>query len=342
MSDLLKVPAARELPSDRLALRKEVLMNEIRKEPRRPSVVRRALKPRVLVTAAMTAVLLLGAVVIRGNDSGGDTAWGAELVAMAEGSPLLLIEESGWEVIRADTYSREIGEMTFSNGTDELELRWIPLDQHAGRVEDRRTASEATWDVEVAGYPAVAFRYESTDDYVVLWRDEEHGLEARGVFPDFATFQELVGTLKRVDVDGWLSAMPESVVKPDGRAAAVEEMLADVPIPTSLNVEELKAGERISDRYQLGAKVTGTVACAWIEQWVNAKATSNDASAKEAVDAMATSRDWAILIEMNEVGGWSEAVWELAEAIATDGLVFTGRQTPVEESYRSALGCPGG
>jgi hypothetical protein len=48
--------------------------------------------------------------------------------------------------------------------------------------------------------------------------------------------------------------------------------------------------------------------------------------------ALASSRDWAILQEMNSEGDYPEVLWQYADAVAGDGKVVS-----VEESYKAAL-----
>jgi len=42
---------------------------------------------------------------------------------------------------------------------------------------------------------------------------------------------------------------------------------------------------------------------------------------------------------MNEEGDYPEVVWELADAIATEGIVMGGKPLTVEETYADSLGC---
>jgi hypothetical protein len=293
-----------------------------------------------LVAGATAAVLILGVIgVVSLRDSDTGTAWAAPLVRIAEDSPRLLIAEAGWEVVRADEFSGEYGEMTFSNGPSEMDLNWIPVQSHKVAVKDRRVGSQESWNLTIADGDAVLFQYEDTTYFTALWRDGDHSLELSGAFPNMAEYRAVAETLQTVDVNTWLSAMPESVVKPDARAASVEEMLADIPVHPRVDVDRLKASERVTERYQLGAKVTGAVACAWIGQWVEATSEGDERRARKAVDAMATSHNWAILNEMNEAGDWPEVLWELADAMPDDATVSGGRPMTIAESYESALGC---
>lgn len=70
-----------------------------------------------------------------------------------------------------------------------------------------------------------------------------------------------------------------------------------------------------------------------------ARQAGDELAAEAAVDAMATSHDWAVLAEMNEEGDWPEVVWELADAMPTDAPVSGGRPLTVAESYDESLGC---
>jgi len=95
----------------------------------------------------------------------------------------------------------------------------------------------------------------------------------------------------------------------------------------------------VHDRYQLGAKVAGSVACRWIERWIGADAAGDTQAAQQAIDAMATSRRWAILVEMDADGDYPEALWELADATATGNQVSGGERMTVQASYANTLGC---
>jgi hypothetical protein len=262
------------------------------------------------------------------------------LVKIAEGAPRFLVSRNGWEVIRADEFSGKIGEMTFSDGTHELELRWIPKAWHESVVEDRRHGAGHEWAMTIAGEQAVLIQYEGSTVFTAMWPYGDHSMELVGDdFADVDAYRSVASTLQAVDVDTWLSAMPESVIKPASRASSVDEMLADMPIHPDVDVAGLKSSESVSDRYQLGAKVSGAVACAWLGQWVDATAAGDEGAAQEAVDAMATSHDWAILNEMNEAGDYPETVWEYADAMPNDDMVSGGRPMTIKEAYRQSLGC---
>jgi hypothetical protein len=118
-------------------------------------------------------------------------------------------------------------------------------------------------------------------------------------------------------------------------------MLAGIPLPPGFDAASIPTSDAVRDRYQLGAQVAGTVACAWIDRWVAARRDGDEAAVREAVDAMATSTSWPILREMNAEGDYPEVLWELAAAMETNAAAPAGTPTSVEQAYESALGCPG-
>ncbi len=206
-------------------------------------------------------------------------------------------------------------------------------------IADRATSSESPREITVNGLPATEFQYSGTTDFTTFWLDGNHSFEARGVFPDRAAYEAILAALKTTDIDTWLNAMPASVVKPDSREAVIAAMLEGIPLPHGFDVTALETSSGVSDRYQLGAHVAGAVTCEWIEQWIDAREAGDTAAENEAVTAMRSSHDWAILHEMAQSGGYSQVLWEYVDSIAADGTVPGEQPTNVMESSEHALGC---
>ena len=263
------------------------------------------------------------------------------------GAPLLLIVEQGWEISYTDMYGAKEGEMTFSDGAREMELMWIPARLYESRVRDRQADAEESWNETILGHEAVLIQYEGTTDFTALWLDGDLAMELRGEFATVDDYRVVAETLQYVDEESWLAAMPDTVIEPAERPKVVEEMLADIPVHQDVDVQTLKSSPAVQDRYQLGAQVSGAVACEWIEQWIDAN--GRGGSAQEAADAMGTSRDWAILVEMKDQGGWSQVVWEYADRMAENDRSLARESTVEDEpsedgvmvvgTYSSSLGC---
>ena len=314
--------------------RREDLLATVRRADRDR---RRGRRPFVALIAAALAAVGVAFIVSSGSRS--DDAWAAALVRVAEESPRLMIAAPGWRVSRVDEFNGATGEMTFSNGSRQIELRWQPVDAYASTVADRAASADVAVRATVLDVAARLFRYTGTDDFTALWATGAHAVELRANAGDMRAFRALLGSVVKVDVDTWLAALPGNVVIPTDRGQVVAEMLADVPTPRTFERSKLEHSNTVRDRYQLGALVTGAVACAWIEQWIEAKRIGDAPAATEAVAAMATSRQWRVLRQMERDGGYSRAIREYADAIASDGTVVGGKVLTVEESYRNALGC---
>ena len=156
---------------------------------------------------------------------------------------------------------------------------------------------------------------------------------------DLAAFKQLIGHLDHVGVNAWLKAMPADVVRPAAEhATVVDEMLKGLPLPPGLDVAALRRSGSVRDRYQLGAQVSGAVACGWIAQYLAAQKAGDPAAAGAASKAMATSRTWPILLEMQRDGAYPDVLWMYADALDGKPLL----KGTLAESYVDALGCPTG
>ncbi len=93
---------------------------------------------------------------------------------------------------------------------------------------------------------------------------------------------------------------------------------------------ELALESTQQDRYQLGAYVAGSYACAWLAEFRAATQADEAARASEAARVLGTSREWPVLLEMNRDGDFPEVLWDYADE-ATAGRV--------PEGYRQGLGC---
>jgi hypothetical protein len=308
---------------------------------RRSSSPRRRMVLLIASTAVATAAALVGVTV---SERSNGTAFAAALVRVAEAAPRMLVGSPGWAVTGADQFGVGYGEMTFSNGDEQLELHWERSVDLGAKLGDPGSGADSLGSMTVDGARAKLFRYVGSNDFVATWLQGGYGLEARGAAPDLAAFRRVVATLDEVTVDQWLSAMPANVVKPDGRSKVVLAMLEGVPLPPHFDVAALLRadGGTVLDRYQLGAKVTGAVGCAWLRRWVDARRAGDAAGIRQAVGALGTSHHWRVLREMQAAGAWPQVFWEYADAAAANAPVAGGKPLSIEESYRAALGCASG
>jgi hypothetical protein len=171
-----------------------------------------------------------------------------------------------------------------------------------------------------------------------LWSEGGYVLELKAAVPDLAAFEERLGWLTRVDSQTWLDAMPAKVVKAAGHDAAVREMLKGIPVPKGFKPSQIPDEGLTTDRYQVGASVTGIVSCLWFRQWGEARGTGDTTAAGEAEKAMATARSWPILHEMAKDGAYPEVVWELAAEMPSGHWEWNGHRHPLLPRAEG-LGC---
>jgi hypothetical protein len=105
-------------------------------------------------------------------------------------------------------------ETTFSNGERGLERHWPPAREYAAFVNDRSKSADLHTTAAIEGGEARLFRYAGTNDYTAYWIRRGAMIEARGLAADVDEFRRTLASLREVEAEMWLSAMPESVVEP--------------------------------------------------------------------------------------------------------------------------------
>jgi hypothetical protein len=281
--------------------------------------------------------------------------YAAAAVRVARANPRVLVTAPGWKVSTVEGFDPDAGEMTFQLGPDQwrdeafaagsthlnaaphLEVTWYPRDQYDTYRADRAREPHLQH-VSLFGLTGQMISYSATDHAVLLPPQGAVFLELRGSdIGDEAAFKSfLADSIEQVDVGTWLEAMPSSVVTARNLDAQVRSVLAGVPLPPKFDTSSLDRGLAV-DSYQFGARVTGMVACGWIEEWQRARAAGDTAAAQRAVSALGTSRDWAVLQQMDAEGDYPEVVWQYADALAAGGQSSSPKTGLA--GYREALGC---
>jgi hypothetical protein len=257
----------------------------------------------------------------------------------ADGEVPRLLLGGGWKVTRVDEWKPASGEMTFARDGQELDLSWGPTKVMTtdippeGKVDDLRPELEFG---TAEGFRAEVWRGPA-DRYSAVWRDGDMTLVAQGEAEGAAAFAGVVQSLRAVGAEEWRRAVPETAVTPRERADRVDKMLAGLPLPPGLDADALRSSTATRDRYQLGAQVAGAVACGWIAEWLDARAVGDGTREQRAAEALATSRDWPVLRQMEAEGDYPAVVRQYAEAVAAGGAVEGGKTLTVEESYKAAL-----
>jgi hypothetical protein len=316
----------------------------------------------------IAALLVLGGGTVDSVKEGGRPTFAAAAVKVAEANPRLLVTAPGWSIVHANiqaeygglTY-RHAGHPTVGPEASGLVMNWAPAALYRSTLRVYRPKATVKTSV-VLGQQATTFHYAGRPAYVTVLPPQGN------VFVMLALpageHETLLRSLRAVSVERWLAAMPPEVVQPAAESGVIAQMLQGVPLPPGFNPSSLEAEGELTNRFDLGQAVAGTVACGWLESWNSATRSGDNATAQEAVEAMGGARHWSVLLQMvHEKGyrgavlpahgaGWPSNVVTAAREIAAGHLrrrpavktryehgVVVGVQTPKNAAPASVLGC---
>jgi hypothetical protein len=329
-----------------------------RSTPSRRPRQRRHGRLRGLTAMATAAAVIAGLALLLWPGDHGEgpaPAFAASLVRFARSTPLALLQLKGWHVVYADQEPGGFGELHFVNGPATADgtprgasekqertlidkvasLTWTPAVSASRRFvsggrEDARTG---------LGVTATRFVQEGRGpgwvDVSAQFLDGDRVLNFRATVSSMAMFRTELAALDAVGVTTWLKAMPPSVIKSADSEAVVRQMLKGIPLPPYFDAEQIVGSHLTRDRYQLGAAVTGTVACMWIADWSHARHAGDTATVNRAIAAMATAPHWPILRQMSHQGAWPQVLIGYAKAMPSGK--WYGR--PLTGDVNSGLGC---
>ncbi|KQZ66783.1 hypothetical protein [Nocardioides sp. Root151] len=278
-----------------------------------PSHLKRPRPRWITVAAAAASIAVIAGVpayLLHDDGASGDAPAFAAAVQGPVDRALLGLE--GWRVI--NMVDGTDGEIVFANGGQQLDVQWSKASEHDDRVDDRGDAGDPD-ELRLWGEPALMFAYGTTDHTVIRGVDGDGFLEIRGSGMDEQAFRALLDDLQPVDVKAFAAGLPPEVVTPGEQAEVVTEMLSDVKTPVGFDPTTVRI-DGATNRYQLGAKLTGTVACVWLDKYAAGQARGDDTLVDRAANAMKASHSWAILDEMATTGAWPEQIWEQGDAMA--------------------------
>lgn len=302
------------------------------------------LEPRSLRISLSSAALVAGlaaviaaVLLVAGVFSGGGThpSYAAAAIEVAEANPRLLVTAPGWEVTDAGEFEADYGETTFGDGRRTLELHWYPERLYRSYLRDRARVSPPRRS-RLLGRTATTVEYGHRGDYAtVIAPIGAVFVEVRGRLGGHAAYEKVLHSLRAVDVDTWLAAMPASVVSPAARAHTVEAMLRGVPFPPGFDPSRMESETAVLNHYELGVRVADAVACGWVESWLAARASGDEVAAQDAVEAMAGSHHWPLLLQMEREAGlsWAHNIWHAAAEL---------RRGHLDQGFGQALVRPDG
>lgn len=266
--------------------------------------------------AAVVALLVFAG--LPGGGRGGPE-FATAAIEVAEANPRLLVTEPGWSVTRADQFEADSGEITFSDGSHDLSIVWYPARFYDRYLHDRALVSTPVRST-LLGRTATTVDYSREEYATMLAPEGKVFLEIRAKLGSKAAYDAVLGSLRPVDVDTWLAAMPASVVRPEDRVAAVEVALRGVPLPPDFDRAALEQEDTVRDHYAFAIEVASAVACGWVESWLAAKRAGDAETAAAAVRAMSTAPRWPLMQGREMQRGWAMNLEYAAKEVARDDL----------------------
>jgi hypothetical protein len=300
-----------------------------------PRSRRRLLRPAAL--AVSTAIVIAAVLLAFGAFGGGGThpTYAAAAIEVAEANPRLLVTAPGWKVTDAGEFEADNGETTFGDGRRTFELHWYPAHLYRSYLRDRAQVSPPRRS-RLLGRTATTVEYGHDGEYATMIAPiGTVFVEVRGRLGGHAAYEKVLRSLRAVDIETWLAAMPPSVVSPEARARTVATMLRGVPYPPGFDPSQIEDETAVLNHYQLGVRVADAIACGWVESWRAAQASGDEAAARDAVTAMTSSHHWPLLLGMQrEQGfGWTQNIWHAAAEL---------RRGHLDEGFGQALVRPDG
>jgi hypothetical protein len=321
----------------------EEIMSDNVVELRSRSRARHGIAPRVtaaVAAAAAVAGVLTATAVLRNHSDDSQAAapatspsgaygYSAMVLQAAEQNPRLLIDESGWKANTVYGFTEDTGTIRFAKGDRELEMNWYPAKMYDDRYANLREVSTPK-PVTVDRRSGSMVTYSASDFGVLLKPYAGSIVELRtdGAW-NRADVDAILTKIVRVDVRTWLAALPDEIVSPAKAGQAATKLLAGVPLPPQFDRSALQ-NLGVNDPYQFSAAATSLIGCGWINEWLRARKAGDATAAKRAADALHSSHQWKVLVDIENQGGWSQVFWDNADQ------VYAG-QDPV--GYQSGLGC---
>jgi hypothetical protein len=306
---------------------------------------------RQRATLGLVAVAVLAALLVAGgwlrSGGGGHPEFAAAAIRVAEANPRLLVGAPGWKIVRADEFETDSGELTFSDGSRRFDVHWYPAKLYRQYLRDRATVSPPE-EGTLLGQHATTVEYSPEEYATMLSPQGSVFIEVRGRLGSKPAYDEILHSLRAVDVETWLEAMPPSTVRPEARSAAVDRLLQGMPLPPGFDAAALKGGDSIAAQSTLAVKVGNAIACGWVESWIAARAAGDQAAAERAVEAMAGSADWPLVrkAEVPWFGNYKIVAKQLrAGKLDRSDLSYEvradGRTFGYGPAWKLTLGCEG-
>jgi len=291
-------------------------------------------RPRWLVPIGVAAAIAVIAAVPIGVTLTDDGDKGPEAGAPSlEANRAVFETPSGWVVANIENGAVE-GEMGYNGPQSaDVDIKWFPAEYFDEALAEAREDIGRPTAIRALDADAQRYSYSPQDHKIFVPPVGGTFLELRlsGFTED--ALPGVLDQIRRVNADQLVDGLPAYIVTPEEAPAVFTEMTADVPLPAGFDPAGVEP-DGYQDRYDAGGTVINAVACAWITQYGEGRSSGDQAAVDEATEAMQSSREWPILIEMQQQGGWPGIFYPMGGQMA--------RGVPAERIADPIDGCLGG
>lgn len=290
----------------------------------------------VLVAAAAVATVIAGAGWLAQQREAAPTAPAPAAAAQPSRGELAVLDAPGWTVTYVTDHPKRGGELDYEEDGEgrSVEIMWRRAKLYDAYVTDRNDIGTPS-EVDLLGKKSLMWSYSKRDHTVIRPVAGSYSLEVRGSGMSVDAFREVLGELRLIERDQLQQHLPDEAILDDERAAAIGEVLTGVPLPDGLSRADILSNGLT--RYEVVADVTGAVTCAWIDQYVAARAAGDTTAASAAQQALGTARDWPALREIAADGGWADTIWQYADIVVAG--VPTARDEEILGGREGGIGC---
>ncbi|WGY01379.1 hypothetical protein QI633_22935 [Nocardioides sp. QY071] len=319
----------------------EEIMSLAPVETTEPAPVRRHRRVLPVLAAAAAVLAVVGGVAWLGLQRDPQATGPVPLADGPGAGPgeLAVLTAPGWSVTYVTDDPKSGGELDYEHATDDstLEIMWRPAKLYDAYVVDRNDIGTPV-DVDLLGKRSLMWAYGKRDHTVIRPVEGRFSLEVRGSGMDETAFRAVLAQLELVGHDQLQQHLPDEAILDDERAAAIDEALTGIPLPSTLSrADILSTG---LTHYEVVADVTAAVTCAWIDWFESARSGHRAAAVEQAQQALATAHDWPALEDIADEGGWSDAIWQYADIVVAGAP--TARDQELLDGRFDGIGCPGG
>jgi hypothetical protein len=220
-----------------------------------------------------------------------DTIAIAKSLTIVDGTPTVVTPPAGFVALTADERMNVNRSVDYQFAHVD-QTRRMETNLYAGGNLDTRLGGDISGlaTVQIGGHDAFlntdgGFRLDWVDGFWV-WEVDGQG------YTDQQQFLTDAASVVTTDRATWEASLGDAIVSPAERPAAVQALIADMPMPSGFDLTEYAHRDIADTPMQLAIRTTSQVWCTWLQRWDTALTSGDSAAATEAANAITSSANW--------------------------------------------------